>query len=343
MTENTHETNLQCNDSVTCFQDIFCEDEKSRKRARKNITTESNDCYQSNSASNAFFEMANSKFVGYMVSGRDHCGTKRKKTKQKVIVKQHCAVSTHTGGIVWETSYLLAKYLESTLTIKSKSPILQDDVNTGDELHKNYPLNRTLEIGSGCGLLGITLAALGLSRNVVLTEHTDVMPILVDNIKRNIQLGTVSPSQVTAQQLRWECSNEDIASSSVSSNKGGNNNASSATKNKETSRCLCKGSFDTIVGTDVLFTPSLVKPLIATLRKLSHSQTQILLCLQERCVDSYQLFIKNSKKYFSLEDLSGQFSSVEGCGFGVELECILLRLTPLMGKTKKKKKKKSKH
>ena len=56
----------------------------------------------------------------------------------------------HTGNYVWPSSYVLAKWLSS---------------NAAETQGKTV-----LELGSGCGLAGLTVAAMGAAKEVILTD-----------------------------------------------------------------------------------------------------------------------------------------------------------------------------
>jgi len=216
------------------------------------------------------FELANSPLVGYRVSASASSAT-------TIVVRQDINVRKHTGGIVWETAYLLLQYLQT----KEK-------------------LGKTLEVGAGCGMLGQVLAAQMLSRNVVMTEHRDVLPNLKANLDRN------QTKNARVCELDWEHCERDVAASDL---------------------VLIPHSFDTIVGTDVVFTPTLVEPLYKTLQFMSHANTNVYLCLQERCARSHQLLLDKAAAFgFDLQDISSQFDGIASCRWGTSLECRLLHM-----------------
>ena len=220
-----------------------------------------------NDAASVFFELANAELIGYRVANDSSSANE---DDAMVIIKQHSDAKAHTGGIIWETSYLLANFLLS----KFGSNI---DKNNADG-KRNYPLGKTLEIGAGCGMLGLILATTKLASRVVMTEAAEVMDILTENVDQNVAesqatsndsgsdddgssnakgiYGTIHrptcPKEcVSVRRLRWDCLEEDVLA--VADN-------SLAQEND-----LNPNSFDTIVGTDVVFSPSLVCPLLETI------------------------------------------------------------------------------
>ena len=128
---------------------------------------------------------------------------------------------------------------------------------------------------------------------------------------------------------RWDCLEEDIAGSNLS--KTGAKNGS-----KESLQ-LWPHSFDTIVGTDVVFTPTLVRPLLACLALMAHKHTNIYLCLQVRCADSHDLLLEKASKFgLKVKDCSHKAFMEEcssTCSWGIDMECKLLHIT--VKKTKK--------
>mmetsp|Transcript_13249 Transcript_13249/g.28756 ORF Transcript_13249/g.28756 Transcript_13249/m.28756 type:complete len:345 (+) Transcript_13249:1679-2713(+) len=244
-------------------------------------------------ASDAFFELANSPLVGYRIS-----------PEKRIVVRQNSSIQRHTGGIVWETSYLLASYMLDRFGMQQRpSPSSPSPTST----RTSRPLGKALEIGAGCGMLGLVLAASGLAHNVVLTETTDVIADLTANVQRNISTSAVSPYTTISRLLRWDALEEDVMNDEQS--------------------LLRPHTFDTIVGTDVVFTPSLVRPLLSCLALMAHVDTRIYLCLQIRCADSHALLLKKASRFgLRVEDCSDVLRDMPSCSWGLGMECKLLRL-----------------
>jgi predicted nicotinamide N-methyase len=254
-------------------------------------------------SSSLFFELANAAEIGFRLS--DDCDGN---SVLLVFRQDGAACGKHTGGILWETSYILLHYL------------LQLDRCT---------LGRTLEVGAGCGLLGTVLAAESRCSSSTMTEAA----VALDNLQKNLEANGAAVSErssgcqgrgkvavVSACQLDWTNYERDAAKAGLKAH-----------------------SFDTIVGTDVIFTPALVEPLLDTLAYFSHATTVIYLCVQVRCVASHQQFFEllaASGRYdLVLQDISQEVFGEEAeqkCGkadkipwrrWGRELECCLFRIT----------------
>ena len=295
-----------------------------------------------NDVSEIFFELANSPFVGYAInknqnnvnvnesvqkknkknnrssssdSGSDNDSdsddsdessstSSNTTTTSRTIIKikqDITACGEHTGGIVWETSYLLLQYLQ--------------------HLHngKEGSMGSTLELGAGCGMLGQCLYRLQLCRDtMIMTETNQVMSNLISNVERNKVTMKNSQCKLRTCTLDWNTYKEDCSKSNIEAH-----------------------SMDTIIGTDVIFTPTLVKPLLETIKYLSHSNTVTYLCLQERCKDSHAILLKETSRKGSkgndirndcskeiiLEDITNDVTSIPECSWGSTMDCYVFKLT----------------
>ena len=317
--------------SVIFFQDIVGGDGK--------------DGCESVDTAESLFEIANAPYAGFRVQRPRHCrrviqGSRDEHSNDsvEVVVRQDSAVQKHTGGIVWETSYLLATYL-----IMRYNEISGDNADRDSgKPRRSRPLGRVLEVGAGTGLLGLVLAASGLCRGaVVLTEAEECMRALRANVERNIKgfvtkencssddsgckdgvshlhsqwAPCLKPGRAVVRRLRWDKLQSDVKD-------GGDD--------------LRPGSFDTIFGTDVVFTPELVRPLLDTLATMANANTLVYLCLQERCADSHALLLRAAIEFgFDIEDVTDELRCLPECQWGLELECKLLRLILVGGEESK--------
>ncbi len=299
----------------------------------------------------AFFELANAPVVGFKIHMTTHqtshgkgnednsnnesdVGNKGKDERKFLIqkevhIRQLSDCQSHTGGIVWETSYLLAMYLRFNY-------------------QGSNSLGKVLEVGAGCGMLGLILAASDITKKVVMTETTEVLPNLEQNVERNIspiksgdetstheknqhtnRIYCCSSNQISVRSLRWDKFNKDIRKCE-----------------RKGSTDLKPHSFDTIVGTDVIFSTTLVKPLLKTLRIMSKPTTNTYLCVQIRCEDSHALFLKKASKYgFRIRECTDDLKNIKSLKWGIDLDCKLLHLcleedskTHCDDRTKKKRK-----
>lgn len=245
--------------------------------------------------SELFFELANVNQVAYRVTPRKQSTS----SKALLIQQDTSACQSHTGGIVWETSYLLANFL----------------------LYQKQKLGKVLEVGAGCGLLGQVLSLSGYCSKkhpVVLTECQPVLKNLEHNVQRNQKLfSDAKHPPPTAHELDWTKLDQlEVAGDE---------------------HHLKPHSFDTIVGTDVLFSTSLVEPLLRTLKKMTNSKSTVWLCLQIRCQDSHNLFLEKAPEFgFILENVRDSLNEIPDCRWGLAMDCHLLKLTQQQGAAKRK-------
>jgi hypothetical protein len=259
----------------------------------------SNENEEESDVSLAFFELANAPTIAYRLPA----------SKQQIVLQQDVtACGEHTGGIVWETSFLLLDYL---LQLKSTSTKQQ-----------RQSLGRTIEVGAGCGLLGQVLAAANCSSDMIVTETEQVLVNLQANLERNSTVGSSSSSSpIRACCLDWEHFERDAAINNI-----------------------LPHSCDTILGTDVLFATRFVRPLLQTLQFLSIAPSQspsddtsaaeptktvnIYLCVQIRCAASHELFLEEAPSFgFDVHDISDECFAVPSCAWGRDLECKVFRMT----------------
>ncbi|CAE8598220.1 unnamed protein product, partial [Polarella glacialis] len=231
--------------------------------------------------SEKLFELANRPAVRVAVAGG-----------HVEVVQDHGSLE-HSGGVVWETAYFLLRYLQTQVLPGMKKGSRQQ------------PL-RVVEVGAGCGLLGLALARLGC--DVLLTEQPLALPNLKANTKAsNTAAQVAGGSKAKAAQLSWG----DQA---------------------DVTAVCAEGPFDLVVGTDVVFATRLVRPLLETIAELLKAQQgpnearqlHCWLCLQKRDADAHELLLKEAPKLFQVEELS--FEGLPGFEAAVELECLLLHL-----------------
>ncbi|KAF3619661.1 hypothetical protein FXO37_33609 [Capsicum annuum] len=78
--------------------------------------------------------------------------------------------SKHLGTTVWDASMVLVKFLERNCRKGRFSP-------------SKLRGKRVVELGAGCGVAGFGMALLGC--DVVSTDQTEVLPLLMRNVERN--------------------------------------------------------------------------------------------------------------------------------------------------------------
>jgi predicted nicotinamide N-methyase len=260
----------------------------------------------------AFFELANAPELGYRIRDEQllplplSSSLKTKSSGSRLLrFHQDHSCGQHTGGIVWETSVLLLHYL-----LHAKDAEF-DLMGTSDNDTATTPTIRVAELGAGCGLLGQALVAMAQVQYLVQTETSQVLRNLLDN--RNVNFGGALEQQQQQHQQRIHCCaldwtryRQDVAASAL----------------------LAPHSFDTLLGTDVIFAPALVEPLWQCIDFIAKKQgSAVYICVQVRCAVSHACFLTLATKYgFCLQDLTERLADHPETAWGLTLECHLYRL-----------------
>ncbi len=119
------------------------------------------------------------------------------------------------GLHLWESSIALARWcLQNKLIFESKSVV---------------------ELGSGCGLLGIAIAKYVECKEIVLTDYNDAV---LENLKENISLNIKENKPITIMKLDW------------------------------TSECNDNKTYDIVIGSELIYKGGPIKELVKTIKRL---------------------------------------------------------------------------
>lgn len=191
--------------------------------------------------------------------------------------------SDSTAFTVWDGSVLLAEYLK-------KYPV------------ETVKRRNVLELGSGCGLVGLTAAVLG-AKYVYLSDLPEAIPLLEENIQVNQRLmwdaaGGAQQGVVTCGELDWFHPHPLPTP------------PAEAGDNKEEE----SGDWDVILIADCVWTLDLVAPLIGTLQALvrlaeqtrrgKSSPPDLLISYQRRGHHAHKAFWEGISNYFIIQDLN---------------------------------------
>mmetsp|Transcript_16325 Transcript_16325/g.23028 ORF Transcript_16325/g.23028 Transcript_16325/m.23028 type:complete len:342 (-) Transcript_16325:123-1148(-) len=175
-----------------------------------------------------------------------------------------------TGVNVWDSAILLARYLE-------KRP----DIVKG---------KRILELGSGCGLLGIVAGILG-AKQVVMTDLPYALPLMKLNAKHhNDDMVSSGCEQVECVECDWFNPKSMSDLGSVITMK----------QHKDE-----QWQADVLLVADCVWLHELVAPLLATLRKIVQEATNPLLVVvsfQRRAAKTHEAFWNGLRSIFSCVD-----------------------------------------
>jgi predicted nicotinamide N-methyase len=148
----------------------------------------------------------------------DHVETLR---SGRICSIDECKHSSWEGGSIWPPALSLARYLDSS--------------------EQQVAGKTVLELGAGCGLVGLVAAHLG-AEHVTLTDRACAMAILEHNVAVN-SMG----ERVTVRELEWEGGASDVE------------------------------TFSLIIASECLYDEDSVLPLLRTMHALSTASTIVLL------------------------------------------------------------------
>lgn len=173
-------------------------------------------------------------------------------------------VTKNTGLKLWDGAFLLARYLENGLTFPA-----------GFWCNK-----KCVELGSGCGLVGVVTWLLGAK--VTLTDmpsavnHTKVCVTMnTDRLTRGDSLLAGRIADIEVQSYCW---------------------------GENTDSFLCP--FDFVLGSDIVYHPEATESLIASLKLLSGPQTVILITYKPRGLGEDIFFTELTKNGFAFKEIS---------------------------------------
>lgn len=195
--------------------------------------------------------------------------------------------ATGIGGGLWSTGYAMAKYLQ--LHVGEVRENLQR-MTTSDRLS-------FIELGSGNGFLSLCFMAVAGRREqlvdeYIVTDTQDHLELIRQTLDANPQITNGLKSRVV--EHKWGEFDKDDE--------------------------VCDRTFDLIVGSDVAYHPSLYDPLIASLKRLSHAKTVILMGCTLKDTDE-TFFHKLRQARFHYTRLSDHLVPIEfrGTTFGLFL------------------------
>lgn len=193
----------------------------------------------------------NDRFVRpFTLSVRDERGdTREVSVAQSVVASsshaaeaQSSADGLTTASTVWDAGIVLA----AMMLCRPLPRVIASLARTRDS-----QLPVCLDLGSGTGIVGISAAASGIFRRVLLTDLPSVTPLLRSNAVRNAA-ARPAESALSVEPLAWE---DATAISALAAQ---------------------HGPFDVIVGGDLLYRPPVIQPLLAVLTALCGPRTQVL-------------------------------------------------------------------
>lgn len=173
--------------------------------------------------------------------------------------------SKHLGTTIWDASMVLVKYLEKNSRKGRFSP-------------SKLKGKRVIELGAGCGVAGFGMALLGC--DVVSTDQSEVLPLLMRNAERN-----------TSRVMQSIHDSDSFGSITVAELNWGDENQIKAVD----------PPFDYIIGTDVVYAEHLLEPLLQTILALSGPKTTIMLGYEIRSTNVHEKMLEMWKRNFEVK------------------------------------------
>ena len=161
--------------------------------------------------------------------------------------------SRKVGEVVWDASYLLAKYVETRVPVSGK---------------------KVVEVGAGCGLVGLTATLLG--GETIITDRSRELEMAKKNIALNqatLEAKRVVVRGVKTMELQWG-------------------------KLEPAAAATLRPPVDLILGADVLYYGKAVPLLLTTLKELSGSRTTIYICNKWRGLGAEERFVQMAEADF---------------------------------------------
>eukprot|EP00943_MAST-04B_sp_MAST-4B-sp1_P009738 g9738.t1 len=142
-------------------------------------------------------------------------------TKRMIKLKRFCDQSTlnvqmfekpgkQIGTIIWPGSILLAEFLFSNQHLFQYNHI-DSGITTTGATRNAINQNRAIELGSGCGLVGITFALLKLGKVDLTEQNKDgIFEVLNSSIGLNFNNSSNNETFINVKEYEWGCNNADI-------------------------------------------------------------------------------------------------------------------------------------
>ncbi|KIS70139.1 uncharacterized protein UMAG_11570 [Mycosarcoma maydis] len=194
------------------------------------------------------------------------------------------------GGKIWPAAEVLGAYIAGKYSCPADAP--EDRTPTSNQRFNNHNFDwrnkSIIELGSGTGLVGYLVHALGLSNCRIWVTDQDVMlPLMRDNLALNFHLDPNSPCSSIAY------SPDQSGFVQVAELNWGQRLPEFATTHPP----------DVLLLADCVYLESAFQPLIDTMVHLSTQRTEILFCYQKRR--------KADKRFFALLKRSFVFENVQ--------------------------------
>ena len=169
----------------------------------------------------------------------------------------HIGEDGGTGLNVWDGAMLLARYIERVPNIVKNK--------------------RIIELGSGCGVVGIAAAICGC-KEVVMTDLSYALPLMRENV--DINRAALNGKDVLVKECDW------FQPPAVAELLGQGGNKA-----------------DVLLVADCVWLASLIAPLLQTLKQYADESTEVFITYQQRGKEAHDLFMEGIENLFDVIDV----------------------------------------
>ena len=171
----------------------------------------------------------------------------------------HIGEDGGTGLNVWDGAMLLARYIEKVPNIVKNK--------------------RVVELGSGCGVVGIAAAICGC-KEVVMTDLSYALPLMRENVDINRAAWNDKNVLVSCKECDW------FQPPAVHELLGHNSNKA-----------------DVLLVADCVWLASLIAPLLQTLKQYTDESAEVFITYQQRGKEAHDLFMEGIHNLFDVVDV----------------------------------------
>jgi predicted nicotinamide N-methyase len=171
----------------------------------------------------------------------------------------HIGEDGGTGLNVWDGAMLLARYIEKVPNIVKNK--------------------RVIELGSGCGVVGIAAAISGC-KEVVMTDLSYALPLMRENVESNEAAWKDKEVVVSCKECDW------FQTPPADELLSGDNNKA-----------------DVLLVADCVWLSSLIAPLLQTLKLYANDSTEVFITYQQRGKEAHDMFLEGIHELFDVVDV----------------------------------------
>ncbi len=199
-----------------------------------------------------------------------------------------------TGTVVWDSSIVFSHLLDQLDKLEGLEIGLEGKV--------------CMELGSGCGLVGLTLH-LHNAKHILLTDQEHTLQTTLKNLKRNLSGKELSSGRIVCSSFQWEESTDDAISYYLSHH----------------FKCVDEESagIDCLVACDCIYNEHIVTSFTKTIQKIcewsdaqkrrtkSFQPTKVIIVQEMRTFEVFEMFLMALTEHFIVDKIDKQDKGLE--------------------------------